>query len=194
MSTSTITRSRVARRRLTPAPVPSDRPTAVATASTADADGVRRAAAYRRRIELLRRRYQCRARRSAVCANMVSLLLVTAGAGVGVTALDPTRLGTATVVLGALVVMLEGVTRVLRPALRAGRARRTARALDRELRLFDVRGRSYRGGGPAAEAAFVDAVERILDRASTEEEHDDTSYGSDATPVEPADRRGRRAG
>jgi hypothetical protein len=37
---------------------------------------------------------------------------------VGVTALDPVHPGTAIVLLGALVVLLEGVSRVQRPSLR----------------------------------------------------------------------------
>jgi hypothetical protein len=158
----------------------------------ADSGAVRRASAYRRRVELLRHRYQCRARRYTFCANGVSLLLVAAGAGIGVTALDPS-FSVWTVVLGALVVLLEGVTRVLRPSLRAGRARRTARALDREFRLYDARGRAYHGGGVEADTAFVSACERILDHASAEEDRDDTGYGSDGTPAEPtATRRGLR--
>ncbi|MDT7615187.1 MAG: hypothetical protein QOF00_2634 [Pseudonocardiales bacterium] len=160
---------------------------------TADQDAARRTSAYRRRIDLLRRRYRCRARRNTICANAVSLLLVAAGAGVGVTAMDPHDLGRATAVLGALVVLLEGVSRVLRPALRAGHARRTARALDRECRLHDARGRSYRTGGAAADAAFVDAVERILDHASAEEDRDDAEPGSDTTPVSPEQTGTRRS-
>jgi Protein of unknown function (DUF4231) len=176
MSTSTTTRPTV---------------TGHATADDADSDTDRRATAYRRRVELLRHRYQRRARRYSVCANGVSLLLVAAGAGIGVTALDPS-FSVWTVVLGALVVLLEGVTRVLRPSLRAGRARRTARALDREFRLYDAHGRGYRGGEQDAEAAFVNAVERILDHASAEEDRDDTGSGSDATPAEPLPRRSLR--
>lgn len=134
-------------------------------------DVSRRAVRYRRRIDRERRVQRCSARRQTVYANVLSLLLVAAGAGVGVTAVYP-PLGTATVVLGALVVVLEGVSRVLRPGARAARARRAADALDRECRLFDARGRGYRTGDAAAEAAFVDAVERILDHESAEEERD----------------------
>ena len=165
--------------------------TARPDAAEAEADDAHRATAYRRRVEQLRLRYQRRARRYSVCANGVSLVLVTAGAGIGVTAFYPS-FSSWTVVLGALVVLLEGVTRVLRPSLRAGRARRTARALDREFRLFDARGRGYHDGGPSAEAAFVNAVERILDHASAEEERDDTGSGSDATAAEPLPRRSLR--
>lgn len=161
------------------------------TGRTPEQEADRRATAYHRRIEVLRRRYRSRARRNTICANAVSLLLVATGAGVGVTALDPVHLGTATVLLGTLVVLLEGVSRVLRPSLRAGRARRTARALDRECRLYEARGRGYRGGEPAADTAFVDAVEHILDQASAEEDRDDAGPGSDTTPAGPA-RRGLR--
>lgn len=170
------------------------RPATTDAGHASEPDAAKRATSYRHRVELLRRRYQCRARRYTLCANGVSLLLVAAGAGIGVTALDPS-FSVWTVVLGALVVLLEGVTRVLRPSLRAGRARRTARALDREFRLFDARGRGYRGGDAEAEATFVNAVERILDHASAEEDRDDTGTGSDATPAEPLPRRGlRKAG
>lgn len=115
-------------------------------------DVSRRAARYRRRVDHERRVQRCVARRQTVYANVLSLLLVAAGAGVGVTAGNP-PLGTATVVLGALVVVLEGVSRVLRPGARAARCRRAADALDRECRLFD-------------------AVERILDHESAEEQRD----------------------
>jgi hypothetical protein len=75
------------------------------------------------------------------------------------------------------------VTRVLRPALRAARAGRVARKLEREFRLYDVCGRGYRCGGAEADAAFVTAVERILEQADAAEEHDET--GTSNAPTSP---------
>jgi hypothetical protein len=86
-------------------------------------------------------------------------------------------------VLGVAVILLEGVTRVLRPALRASRARRVARKLDREFRLYDACGRAYRAGGSEADAAFVTAVERILEQADAAEEHDE--IGASNAPAGP---------
>ena len=151
----------------------------------AEATTARRIADYRARVELIRRRYHRRARCYTCCANGVSLSLVAAGAGIGVTALVP-HSNIWTVGIGALVVLLEGVTRVLRPALRAGRARRTTAALDREFRLFDAGCGHYHGGPEEAESTFVGAVERILARAGAEEERED---GSASAPADPAGRR-----
>ena len=145
----------------------------------------RRIEDYRTRVEQIRKRFHRRARRYTVCANGVSLALVAAGAGIGVTALIPSA-SVWTAILGAMVVLLEGVTRVLRPAMRAACARRTAAALDREFRLFDARGGRYRTADRECETAFVDAVELLLARAASEEDRDG---GSDATPTEPTPRR-----
>jgi hypothetical protein len=141
-----------------------------------------RTAEYRARIDILRRGYKRRARRNGVAANCVSLLLVAAGAAVG---LSPLLEGfrDLTAVLGVAVILLEGVTRVLRPALRAARAGRVARKLDREFRLYDVGGRGYRCGGIDADTAFVAAVERILEQADAAEEHDET--GTSNAPSSP---------
>jgi Flp pilus assembly protein TadB len=141
-----------------------------------------RTAEYRARIDVLRRAYKRRARRNGVAANCVSLLLVAAGAAVG---LSPLLEGfrDLTAVLGVSVILLEGVTRVLRPALRAARAGRVARKLEREFRLYDVCGRGYRCGGAEADAAFVTAVERILEQADAAEEHDET--GTSDAPTSP---------
>ena len=115
-----------------------------------------------------------------MAANGVSLLLVAAGSAVGLSPLfhsDPRHR-----VLGVAVILLEGITRVLRPALRAARARKVARRLDREFRLYDAQGRSYRGGGAEADAAFP-AVERILAQADAAEEHDESgAAGEPAAP------------
>jgi len=146
-----------------------------------DAD---RAATYRERIEVLHRRYRRRACRNGLAANAVSLLLVAAGAAVGLSPLLP-QAHDLTAVLGVAVILLEGVTRVLRPALRASRARWVTRRLEREFRLFDAHGRGYRGED--AEEAFVAAVERILDRADAAEEHDETGTSTAQTTT-------RRAG
>jgi Protein of unknown function (DUF4231) len=159
--------------------------TATRPPEAAEPDTDRRIQDYRTRVELISKRFHRRARRYTVCTNGVSLALVAAGAGIGVTALIPSA-AVWTAILGALVVLLEGVTRVLRPAMRAARARRTAAALDREFRLFDARGGHYRTGGPESEVAFVDAVELLLARAASEEERDGSS---DTTPAEPAPRR-----
>lgn len=151
-----------------------------------DRCGNDRFAAYRERVELLRRGYRRRARGYGFAANGVSLLLVAAGAAVGLSPLVRSA-GDLTAVLGVAVILLEGVTRVLRPALRASRARRVARKLDREFRLYDACGRGYRTPGPACDAAFVTAVERVLEQADAAEEHDETG-----TSTEPAPRKNTR--
>jgi hypothetical protein len=134
-----------------------------------------RAARYHERIESQYRRYRRRACRNGLAANAVSLLLVATGATVGLSPLLPPRL---TAALGVAVILLEGVTRVLRPALRASRARWVTRRLERELRLYDAHGRGYRGDG--AEEAFVAAVERILEHANAAEEHDETGTSTES--------------
>jgi hypothetical protein len=146
--------------------------------SDADDTDAARAVCYRERIEALHRRYRRRACRNGLAANAVSLLLVATGAAVGLSPLLP-QAHDLTAVLGVAVILLEGVTRVLRPALRASRARWVTRRLEREFRLFDAHGRGYRGED--AQEAFVAAVERILDRADAAEEHDET--GTSSTPA-----------
>jgi hypothetical protein len=152
------------------------------TATTADDDSAARLTAYRARVDIVRRSYRRRACHNEIAANGLSLLLVAAGAAVG---LSPLLQGfrDLTAVLGVAVILLEGVTRVLRPALRAARAGRVARKLEREFRLYDVCGRGYRCGGPEADAAFVAAVERILEQADAAEEHDET--GASNAPAGP---------
>ena len=159
---------------------------AAADLAAANLAGARRAAGYRRTVSALRRRYDRQARRQGALANILSLLLVAAGAAVGLTPYFGEQYGRISTALGVAVILLEGISRVLRPAVRAGRARRTARALEREFRLFDAGGRAYRAGGEKADAMFVVAVERILDHASAEEDRDDAG-GSDA--VTGKDRR-----
>ena len=158
------------------------RPITRAATTVEPAGGEIRTAEYRAGIDVLRRAYKRRARRNGVAANCVSLLLVAAGAAVG---LSPLLQGfrDLTAVLGVAVILLEGVTRVLRPALRAARAGRVARKLDREFRLYDVGGRGYRCGGPEADAAFITAVERILEQADAAEEHDES--GASTAPTSP---------
>jgi hypothetical protein len=138
--------------------------------------GTDRVALYRTRVEVLHRRYRRRACRNGLAANGVSLLLVAAGAAVGLSPLLP-QARDLTAVLGVAVILLEGVTRVLRPALRATRARWVTRRLEREFRLYDARGRGYRGDD--ADAAFIAAVERILEHADAAEEHDETGTSTD---------------
>jgi hypothetical protein len=139
-----------------------------------------RVAEYRARVDILRCTYKRRARRNSFVANGVSLLLVAAGAAVGLTPMFDGYKGFAAIA-GFAVILLEGVSRVLRPALRAVRARKVARRLDREFRLYDAHGRGYRNGGSEADAAFVAAVERILEQADAAEEHDE----SGAEPTAP---------
>ena len=157
------------------------RPIASAASSVEAAGNESRSAEYRARVDILRRSYKRRAWRNGLAANGVSLLLVTAGAAVG---LSPMLNGFTnfTAVLGVAVILLEGVTRVLRPALRASRARRVARKLDREFRLYDACGRAYRVGGSEADAAFVTAVERILEQADAAEEHDESGASEPTAP------------
>ena len=151
-------------------------------ARAATLDGENRAAEYRGRVDIIRRTYKRRARHNGVAANGVSLLLVAAGSAVGLSPLfhnDPN----VTAMLGVSVILLEGATRVLRPALRAARARKVARRLDREFRLYDAQGRGYRNGGAEADAAFVTAIERILEQADAAEEHDEAGMAGE--PVAP---------
>lgn len=125
---------------------------------------------YRAEIDQIRRRYRRQARVNGFGANGLSLALVTAGAAVGLTGLAPDLQGPLTALLGVAIILLEGVSRVLRPAMRAARARRAARELDREFRLFDVGAAHYAGNRADAHPQFVGRVERILDRAYAEED------------------------
>ena len=148
-----------------------------------------RITAYRARIDKIRVGYRRRARCNGFAANGVSLLLVTAGAAVGLSPLLPDSHLNFTAALGVAVILLEGVTRVLRPALRAARARKVSRLLDREFRLYDAGGRAYRAGGVEADAAFVAAVERILEQADAAEEHDETGATTDPPAPAPTSRK-----
>jgi hypothetical protein len=153
---------------------------AAAAAPAAPMDNEIRTAEYRARIDILRRGYRRRARCNEIAANGVSLLLVAAGGAVGLSPiLDNFK--DLTAVLGVAVILLEGVTRVLRPALRAVKAGQVARKLDREFRLYDARGRGYRRGGTEADTAFVTAVEKILDQADVAEEHDESGAANAPT-------------
>ena len=126
---------------------------------------------YRKDVDALRRSYRRRARWNGVAANVLSLALVLTGAVVGLSsATNPVF----TAGLGVTVILLEGVARVMKPALRAACARRASRRLDREFRLYAVHGRAYSAGGTQADAAFVAAVERILEQADAAEEHEES--------------------
>lgn len=164
----------------TPGEVPMSTDTIRSIAPPAEDDP---AVLYRERIDALYRRYRRRACRNGLAANGVSLLLVAAGAAVGLSPLLP-EVRDLTALLGVAVILLEGVTRVLRPALRATRARWVTRRLEREFRLYDARGRGYRGDD--ADAAFVTAVERILERAETAEEHDENGASPEPTTTRKA--------
>ncbi len=157
------------------------RPVRSIAPSESDDTDAARAMRYRACIEVLHRRYRRRACRNGLAANAVSLLLVAAGATVGLSPLLPAHL---TAALGVAVILLEGVTRVLRPALRASRARWVTRRLEREFRLYDAHGRGYRGAD--AEETFVAAIERILERADAAEEHDETGTSSAPAPTRKA--------
>ncbi len=155
------------------------RPIARAATQAVPTGSESRNAEYRVRVDVLRRSYRRRARWNGIAANGVSLLLVAAGAAVGLSPFIDSPKQTAA--LGVAVILLEGVTRVLRPALRAARARRVANKLDREFRLYDACGRAYRSGGPEADAAFLTTVERILEQADLAEEHDESGAASEPT-------------
>jgi hypothetical protein len=146
------------------------------TAAVSDAET--RIADYYTRVDRLRRSYRRRACRNGIAANGVSLLLVAAGAAVGLSPLFPKDTNV-TAMLGVAVILLEGVTRVLRPALRGARARKVARRLDREFRLYDLRGPEYRYGGAEGDGAFALAVEKILQQADAAEEHDESGAAND---------------
>lgn len=107
MSATTITRPQS----VGPEPGPAD-------------DAAKRSTAYRTKVDVIRRRYERQALLNGLCANGLSLLLVAAGAAIGLAALAGDLSGELTALLGVAIILLEGVSRVVRPALRAGRARR----------------------------------------------------------------------
>ena len=149
------------------------RPVAQMAASDEDA----RLAEYRARVDILRRTYRRRASRNGVVANCLSLLLVATGAAVGLSPISDPKV---TAGLGVTVILLEGIARVMKPALRAAGARRASRKLDREFRLYDAYGSDYRYGSAKGDAAFILAVERVLAQADASEERDDS--GATAEP------------
>ena len=127
------------------------RPIALAETSDGGTDlsCAERAETYHARVEVLRRVYRRRARHNGLAANGVSVVLVTIGAFVGLSSTFSTAdfmtTQTAqflTAVLGFVVMALEGVTRALKPALRAHRARWVVRR----------RGRPGRRGAPRGPA------------------------------------------
>ena len=52
--------------------------------------------------------------------------------------------------LGVTMILLEGIARVMKPALRAARARRASRKLDREFRLYDAQRATTASAAPRA--------------------------------------------
>jgi hypothetical protein len=155
------------------------RPVAL-TAATPDEES--RLAAYRVRVDVLRRSYRRRACRNGIAANGLSLLLVAAGAAVGLSPIVHGAEGF-TAALGVAVILLEGIARVMKPALRATRARRVSRKLDREFRLYDAYGSDYRAGSAKGDAAFIAAVEKVLTQADAAEEHEES--GAATEPASP---------
>ena len=89
-------------------------------AQTAASDEDARLAEYRARVDILRRTYRRRASRNGVVANCLSLLLVATGAAVGLSPISDPKV---TAGLGVTVILLEGIARVMKPALRAAGAR-----------------------------------------------------------------------
>ena len=160
------------------------RPVAQAAATadhdTADHDTAERLAAYRARVDILRRSYRRRACHNGLAANGLSLLLVAAGAAVGLSPLVGSD-ARFTAGLGVAIILLEGIARVMKPALHAARAKRVSRKLDREFRLYDAQRDDYRFGGAKGDAAFLAAVERILAQADAAEEHDESGAANEPT-------------
>ena len=156
------------------------RPVAQTAAIEDDEDTAARLAAYRARVDILRRSYRRRACHNGLAANGLSLLLVAAGAAVGLSPLVGSD-ARFTAGLGVAVILLEGVARVMKPALHAARARRVSRKLDREFRLYDAQRDDYRFGGAKGDAAFLAAVERILAQADAAEEHDESGAANEPT-------------
>jgi hypothetical protein len=150
------------------------------TAATTEDDPAARLAAYRARVDILRRGYRRRACRNGLVANGLSLLLVAAGAAVGLSPLVDSD-ARFTAGLGVAVILLEGIARVMKPALHATQARRVSRKLDREFRLYDAQRDDYRFGGAKGDAAFLAAVEWILAQADAAEEHDEPGAANETT-------------
>jgi hypothetical protein len=155
------------------------RPVAL-TAATENDDPTTRLAVYRARVDVLRRSYRRRACRNGLAANGLSLLLVAAGAAVGLSPLVGSD-ARFTAGLGVAIILLEGIARVMKPALHAARAKRVSRKLDREFRLYDAQRDDYRFGGAKGDAAFLAAVERILAQADAAEEHDESGAANEPT-------------
>ena len=107
------------------------------TAPAENDDPTARLAVYRARVDILRRSYRRRACRNGFAANGLSLLLVAAGAAVGLLPLVGSD-ARFTAGLGVAIILLEGIARVMKPALHAARAKRVSRKLDREFRLYDA--------------------------------------------------------
>jgi hypothetical protein len=150
------------------------------TAAAENDDPTARLAAYRARVDVLRRSYRRRACRNGLAANGLSLLLVAAGAAVGLSPLVDSN-ARFTAGLGVAIILLEGIARVMKPALHAARAKRVSRKLDREFRLYDAQRDDYRFGGVKGDAAFLAAVERILAQADAAEEHDESGAANEPT-------------
>ncbi len=150
------------------------------TAPAENDDPTIRLAVYRARVDVLRRSYRRRACRNGLAANGLSLLLVAAGAAVGLSPLVGSD-ARFTAGLGVAIILLEGIARVMKPALHAARAKRVSRKLDREFRLYDAQRDDYRFGGAKGDAAFLAAVERILAQADAAEEHDESGAANEPT-------------
>ena len=150
------------------------------TAAAENDNPTARLAAYRARVDVLRRSYRRRACRNGLAANGLSLLLVAAGAAVGLSPLVDSD-ARFTAGLGVAIILLEGIARVMKPALHAARAKRVSRKLDREFRLYDAQRDDYRCGNARGDAAFVVAVERILAQADAAEEHDESGAANEPT-------------
>ena len=150
------------------------------TAAAENDDPTARLAVYRARVDVLRRSYRRRACHNGLAANGLSLLLVAAGAAVGLSPLVGSD-ARFTAGLGVAIILLEGIARVMKPALHAARAKRVSRKLDREFRLYDAQRDDYRFGGAKGDAAFLAAVERILAQADAAEEHDESGAASEPT-------------
>jgi hypothetical protein len=150
------------------------------TAAPENDDPTTRLAVYRARVDVLRRSYRRRACRNGLAANGLSLLLVAAGAAVGLSPLVGSD-ARFTAGLGVAIILLEGIARVMKPALHAARAKRVSRKLDREFRLYDAQRDDYRFGGAKGDAAFLAAVERILAQADAAEEHDESGAATEPT-------------
>jgi len=150
------------------------------TAAAENDDPTARLAVYRARVDVLRRSYRRRACRNGLAANGLSLLLVAAGAAVGLSPLVGSD-ARFTAGLGVAIILLEGIARVMKPALHAARAKRVSRKLDREFRLYDAQRDEYRFGGAKGDAAFLAAVERILAQADAAEEHDESGAANEPT-------------